>query len=181
MDQLEFFEKIKNHSLPVIVDVWAPWCLPCRVMQPVVEQLSRDYCGKVDVWKLNADEAPELVKFLRIYGIPTILVYKDGQELTRKVGSQSHSVLRGLFEVALTGKRPLKNGLELRDRILRILAGISLLVLAWVSGRSVLLIVLAGIVLFSAVYDRCPVWQAIAPRVMRLFRRTPDSLNSELR
>jgi thioredoxin 1 len=78
-------EVIKNPHLSV-VDVWAPWCGPCRVIGPVIEELADDYYGKVNVGKLNADEN-SLPGELGVSGIPTILFFKNGIEIDRVVGA----------------------------------------------------------------------------------------------
>ncbi|MFC1581698.1 thioredoxin [Candidatus Neomarinimicrobiota bacterium] len=78
-------EVLKNPQLSMI-DVWAPWCGPCRVIGPVVEELADDYHGKVNVGKLNADEN-QLPGQLGVSGIPTILFFKDGIEIDRVVGA----------------------------------------------------------------------------------------------
>jgi thioredoxin 1 len=79
-------EQVLNHSQLTIVDVWAPWCGPCRVIGPIIEELSVEYSDKINVGKLNADES-RIPGQLGIAGIPTILFYRDGLEVDRVVGA----------------------------------------------------------------------------------------------
>jgi len=64
MKKLEFERKIRNNPRPIIVDLWAPWCTPCKAMAPAFKQVSQNYNGKVDVLKINADESPDVLKAL---------------------------------------------------------------------------------------------------------------------
>jgi thioredoxin 1 len=73
MDQSEFTTKQKTHPRPVIIDLWAPWCGPCRAMEPVLKKMAEKYQNRVDVWKINADEAPEIAKALKGMGIPKMI------------------------------------------------------------------------------------------------------------
>ena len=89
MNLAEFQAKLQANSRPVIVDIWAPWCGPCRTLSPRLAQVSDAYAGQVDVWKINADEEPELARALKIMGIPTLLMFHDGKEVARRTGLQS--------------------------------------------------------------------------------------------
>ncbi|MBN1658786.1 MAG: thioredoxin [Anaerolineae bacterium] len=83
----ETFEKVVlGAPVPVMVDFWAPWCGPCRMVAPVVEALARDYDGRVMVAKINTDENQQVAGRLGIMGIPTLILFKDGQEVDRVVG-----------------------------------------------------------------------------------------------
>ena len=96
-----FEEQVLASPLPVLLDVWAPWCVPCRGMEPVVEELAVSLAGKVRVAKLNVDRSPEAAARLRILGVPTLIVFKDGREVTRMVGARGKDeVLRALVGVA---------------------------------------------------------------------------------
>ena len=87
-----FDQTVKNYPL-VVVDCWAPWCAPCRAIAPVVEQLAKDYSGRVVFGKLNVDENPETQHRFGIMAIPTLLVMKKGEEVDRIVGALPKSQL----------------------------------------------------------------------------------------
>jgi thioredoxin 1 len=81
-----FKTEVLESSIPVLVDFWAPWCGPCRMLAPTIEELSREYAGKIKVCKLNTDESPETAMGFNISSIPTVLVFKGGQVVDRLVG-----------------------------------------------------------------------------------------------
>jgi len=87
-----FDQTVKTYPL-VVVDCWAAWCAPCRAIAPVVEQLAKDYSGKVVFGKLNVDENPETAQRFDIMAIPTMLVMKKGKEVDRIVGALPKSQL----------------------------------------------------------------------------------------
>ncbi|HSD27129.1 MAG TPA: thioredoxin, partial [Vicinamibacteria bacterium] len=96
-----FEEQVLASPLPVLLDVWAPWCVPCRGMEPVIEELAASLAGKVRVAKLNIDRNPEAAARLRILGVPTLIVFKKGREVTRMVGARDKDeVMRALVGVA---------------------------------------------------------------------------------
>jgi len=87
-----FKEIIQNHSL-VVVDCWAPWCGPCYMVAPIIEELARDYAGKILFGKLNIDENQEISMQYQIMGIPTLLVFKNGKLVDRIVGAMPRQML----------------------------------------------------------------------------------------
>ena len=88
-----FEAEVLNASVPVLVDLWAAWCGPCRMIAPVVEELAGTYAGKLKVAKLNVDEAPDVAAQYRVMNIPTLLLFKGGKEIDRIVGAQPKEAL----------------------------------------------------------------------------------------
>ncbi len=177
MSEKNFLERLKNNPRPVVVDFWAPWCGPCRMVDPILKQVGGDYEGRVDVWKVNADEHPDLMRHYRIYGIPTVISFHQGEEVARQTGVASPQAFGHLFEAALSGEQPAPLGLTLIDRGMRVVIGLALFFLAYTgdfNGIFLLFALLGGVALFSAVYDRCPLWKAISSRVGALFGREAE-------
>jgi len=83
---VNFKQEVLQSTLPVLLDVWAAWCGPCRMIAPVLEQLAGEQVGKLKVGKLNSDENMALATELNIMSLPTLVVFKNGQEVTRLVG-----------------------------------------------------------------------------------------------
>ncbi len=82
-----FETEVLKSSTPVLVDFWAPWCGPCRMLAPSIEALSKDYDGKVKIGKLNTDDNGETAAKFGIRSIPTLLIFKDGQVVNQLVGA----------------------------------------------------------------------------------------------
>jgi thioredoxin 2 len=82
------FEQVAGRStLPVLLDLWAPWCGPCRVVAPGVERAARELAGRLKAVKVNVDEAPRVAERFGVHGIPTLLVLRQGREVARQVGA----------------------------------------------------------------------------------------------
>lgn len=94
LNDSNFEEEVLKATGPVMVDFWATWCGPCRMLAPVVEELAKEYAGKVKVCKLNVDEGPDSSSKYRITSIPTIIFFKDGAVAGQTVGLQSKAALQ---------------------------------------------------------------------------------------
>ena len=88
-----FKEEVLQSDRPVLVDFWAPWCGPCRMLAPVLEELDGDLAGKVKVAKVNVDEEMELAAQFQVASIPTLLLFETGQAVRRTVGAQPKAKL----------------------------------------------------------------------------------------
>lgn len=97
----ENFESMKNGSLPLVVDFWAPWCGPCRMVGPVIEELATAYDGKVVIGKCNVDDEEELAAEFGIMSIPSILFFKGGQQVDKHVGAATRNLLEDKIKALL--------------------------------------------------------------------------------
>ena len=97
----ENFESLKNGSLPLVVDFWATWCGPCRMIAPVVAELAKEYDGKIVVGKCDVEENEDLALEFGIRNIPTILFFKDGVVTDKLVGAVSKAKLDEKFKALL--------------------------------------------------------------------------------
>jgi thioredoxin 2 len=97
----DFAELAERATVPVLVDVWAPWCGPCRMVSPVLEQLTTEKAGRLKLVKVNADTAPVVSQRFDVQAIPTLILLNGGQVITRQVGAAPAQVLRPWLDDAL--------------------------------------------------------------------------------
>lgn len=88
-----FEKEVASSKEPVLIDFWAPWCMPCKIIAPSVERIAEEMKGKIKVMKSNVDEAPEIATELSIMNIPTLVLFKDGKEAARIVGVNSKEAI----------------------------------------------------------------------------------------
>lgn len=96
-----FETEVLKSTQPVVVDFWAPWCQPCRIVGPAIEQLAKEYVGKVKVGKLNVDENQQVAGTYGVMSIPTVMVFKGGQPVKAQVGAQSKDAYKKMIDEAV--------------------------------------------------------------------------------
>jgi thioredoxin 2 len=96
-----FATDVEKSEIPVLVDMWAEWCGPCRFVAPVVDEIAREMAGRLRVMKMNVDENPATASRFNISGIPALLVFKNGREVERIVGAQPKSAILSRLEPLL--------------------------------------------------------------------------------
>ena len=96
-----FKTDVLKSKIPVLVDFWAEWCGPCKMLGPIVEKIAKDYTGKIKVGKMNVDENPDTPGELGIQGIPTIMVFKNGEMVKRIVGFQPEDRIKSEIDSIL--------------------------------------------------------------------------------
>jgi thioredoxin 1 len=97
----QFEELVSRGERPMLVDFWAEWCGPCHMIAPSVDRLASEYAGRAVVAKLNADEHPEILDRFGIMGIPTLIYFKEGEEVDRVVGAIAYGTLKDKLEGVL--------------------------------------------------------------------------------
>lgn len=97
-----FKADVLDSSMPVVVDFWAPWCGPCKIVSPTIEELAKDYEGKVTVGKMNVDENTETAGQYGVMSIPTIMIFKGGQPVKSLVGAQGKDSYKRAIDEVLT-------------------------------------------------------------------------------
>ncbi|MFO7675206.1 MAG: thioredoxin [bacterium] len=98
VSDVNFEQEVLKAEAAVLVDFWAPWCGPCRMVAPIVEKLAERFAGRLKVCKLNTDESPQTPGQLNIHGIPTLIVFKGGKEAERLVGYMPEEQLAAKLE-----------------------------------------------------------------------------------
>jgi thioredoxin 2 len=97
-----FAEVAEQSTVPVVVDLWAPWCGPCRMVSPALDRVARELAGRVKLVKVNIDEAPKLSERFSVQAVPTLMILKGGQVVARQAGAAPAATLRAWVEGALS-------------------------------------------------------------------------------
>jgi thioredoxin 1 len=93
LDDATFDEHVKASDLPVLVDFWAEWCGPCKVIAPILEEIAEEQAGKITIAKLNVDDSLDVSRRYEVMSIPTLLLFKDGEPKARLVGAKPKAQL----------------------------------------------------------------------------------------
>ena len=101
VNEQTFEDEVKKSELPTVVDYWAPWCGPCKIMGPVLEKLAEEYKGKVKFCKVNVDENQQLAANAGVQSIPLLVLYKDGNKVNESIGVVPDAVIRSMVDGAL--------------------------------------------------------------------------------
>ncbi|MFZ5476812.1 MAG: thioredoxin [Myxococcota bacterium] len=101
--QASFQAEVMDSNIPVVVDLWAPWCGPCRTIAPVLDDLATRYAGRVKVVKVNVDEEPSLAAAFGVQGIPTLAVVQGRKVVDGQVGFAGRAGIEAMFERAVSG------------------------------------------------------------------------------
>ena len=162
MNKDELLEKLRQSDLPTVIDFWAPWCAPCRRTKPILDQLGQEFADQVNYQAINADEHPELMRGLKIFSIPNLMIVNHQKEIRHIVGAQSPGYYREMFETLANGET-MTISISNTDRFLRLGSGAALAIIAWTYALWWLLPI-GLLVIFWGIHDRCPIWQAISAR-----------------
>jgi thioredoxin 2 len=99
--EAEFHEVVENATIPVVVDLWAPWCGPCRMVSPALEALARQFANQIKLVKVNVDNAPGLSRRFGVQSIPTLLLMRGSEVISRQIGAVPEAALRLWLERGL--------------------------------------------------------------------------------
>lgn len=96
-----FKEEVLDSNIPVLVDFWATWCAPCKVISPIIDMIAEEYNGKIKVVKFNVDQSHETIKHHTIRNVPTLVIFKNGNEIQRLIGFQSKKEMDEILKKVL--------------------------------------------------------------------------------
>ena len=100
-----FQSEVLDSELPVLLDLWAAWCGPCRLVAPVVEEIAAEYAGRLKVGKIDVDDQPELQETFQALSIPTLVLVKDGKVVAKAVGARPKAALTAALELEVVQRR----------------------------------------------------------------------------
>lgn len=103
VNEAKFDEMVLKAKIPVLVDFWAPWCGPCRMVAPLIDELANEYEGKVSFMKLNVDDSPKIASKYGVMSIPALIIFKNGQPVSNLVGFRPKPEFKKNIETALAG------------------------------------------------------------------------------
>ena len=181
MNPKEFFKLVENSDKPVVVDVWAPWCAPCKRMNPIFGELKETYADRVALVKVNADESQPLVKQLGVLGIPTTIIYRNGNEIGRRTGAMSRSDLMRMFEAALSDGPVKIPAMSRTARLVRLFIAAVLVVMGFTFSPGWLFFIFASLVFLLAVYDLIPGVTDFRDRMIRKLLQAASEVEVETR
>ena len=93
-----FEDEVIKSTVPVLADFWADWCVPCKMIAPVLEEISEEYKGKIKIGKINVDDEGDLAMKFNVVSIPTLLLFKNGEVVNKQVGAGSKDIIEGIFK-----------------------------------------------------------------------------------
>ena len=168
MNLTQFQKKISSSEKPIIVDFWAPWCMPCKMTKPILEKLAKEYDGNVEFLPIDADHSQDILKHFKIMGIPTVMAFRNGEMAGRVIGAQKEPAYRAMFNALAEGKE-VTIPISPLDRMLRLGSG-SFLIIYGISNGNWLVFGIGGIIAFLGIYDRCPIWKAVTGFIKTKFQ-----------
>lgn len=98
LSETTFTSQVLKSTMPVVVDFWAEWCPPCKIIGPIIDELAKEYDGKVVIGKIDADQNPQTVEQYGVMSLPTVMVFKDGKPVESLVGAQSKQTYKSAIE-----------------------------------------------------------------------------------